>query len=233
MVARHDRACRRWGRSARRTTPPAGLRSIRSSWTSRRCWAATTRRRRARRTFQYLALAADIRSDRDEVAPRVLSYRPPLPLTSHQRAVRTPRASRCSPRPQPLNVYNAHVRQRAIRRRRSGGRRRQAGAAEERARLHPRRPGAHAHAGAAPRDEQAGRVRHVDPAARVSIRLSLSAANGRASQPTMPESFAMTGAGATGCRRRRAAASSTASTTTTRATPTNHPHQRWACSNWA
>ena len=28
-------------------------------------------------TFGSLQLAADVRSDRDEVAPRVLSYRPP------------------------------------------------------------------------------------------------------------------------------------------------------------
>ena len=49
-----------------------------------------------------------------------------------------------------------HVQQRGRRSRGGGG---QAGAAEERARLHPRRPGPHAHAGARQRDQQAGQLR--------------------------------------------------------------------------
>jgi hypothetical protein len=53
-------------------------------------------------TFQYLALAADIRSDRDEVAPRVLSYRPPLANQSDISLARQP----ITPETQPINVYN-------------------------------------------------------------------------------------------------------------------------------
>ena len=52
--------------------------------------------------FQYLALAADIRSDRDEVAPRVLSYRPPLANQSNISLARQP----IFPETQPINVYN-------------------------------------------------------------------------------------------------------------------------------
>lgn len=52
--------------------------------------------------FQYLALAADIRSDRDEVAPRVLSYRPPLANQSNISLARQP----LFPETQPINVYN-------------------------------------------------------------------------------------------------------------------------------
>jgi hypothetical protein len=51
--------------------------------------------------FGYLALAADIRSDRDEVAPRVLSYRPPI-VNSDPNLARQP----IYPETQPLNVYN-------------------------------------------------------------------------------------------------------------------------------
>jgi Protein of unknown function (DUF1552) len=50
--------------------------------------------------FGYLALAADIRSDRDEVAPRVLSYRPPV-SNSDPNLARQP----IFPETQPLNVF--------------------------------------------------------------------------------------------------------------------------------
>jgi hypothetical protein len=52
--------------------------------------------------FGSLQLAADVRSDRDEVAPRTLSYRPPLSGQSNIANARQPMA----PETQPLNVYN-------------------------------------------------------------------------------------------------------------------------------
>jgi hypothetical protein len=52
--------------------------------------------------FQSLALAADVRSDRDEVAPRVLSYRPPLANQPNISLARQP----MFPETQPINVYN-------------------------------------------------------------------------------------------------------------------------------
>jgi hypothetical protein len=51
--------------------------------------------------FGSLALAADIRSDRDEVAPRVLSYRPPI-ANSDPNLARQP----IFPETQPLNTFN-------------------------------------------------------------------------------------------------------------------------------
>jgi hypothetical protein len=51
--------------------------------------------------FQSLALAADIRSDRDEVAPRVLSYKPPI-ANSDPNLARQP----VYPETQPLNTFN-------------------------------------------------------------------------------------------------------------------------------
>jgi hypothetical protein len=54
-----------------------------------------------RTPFGHLALAADIRSDRDEVAPRVLSYNPPVNASDISLA-RQP----IYPETQPLNTYN-------------------------------------------------------------------------------------------------------------------------------
>jgi hypothetical protein len=51
--------------------------------------------------FGHLALAADIRSDRDEVAPRVLSYNPPVSASDISLA-RQP----IFPETQPLNTFN-------------------------------------------------------------------------------------------------------------------------------
>jgi hypothetical protein len=51
--------------------------------------------------FGSLQLAADVRSDRDEVAPRVLSYRPPLSGQSDISKARQP----MYPETQPLNIY--------------------------------------------------------------------------------------------------------------------------------
>lgn len=51
--------------------------------------------------FGSLQLAADVRSDRDEVAPRTLSYRPPLTGQSDISKARQPMA----PDTQPINVY--------------------------------------------------------------------------------------------------------------------------------
>jgi len=51
--------------------------------------------------FQSLRLAADVRSDRDEVSPRTLSYRPPLVGQTDIAKARQPMA----PETQPLNVY--------------------------------------------------------------------------------------------------------------------------------
>ena len=51
--------------------------------------------------FGSLQLAADVRSDRDEVAPRMLSYRPPLAGQSDISKARQP----LTPETQPLNVY--------------------------------------------------------------------------------------------------------------------------------
>ena len=52
--------------------------------------------------FGSLQLAADVRSDRDEVSPRTLSYLPPLTGQSNIVNARQPMA----PETQPLNVYN-------------------------------------------------------------------------------------------------------------------------------
>jgi hypothetical protein len=52
--------------------------------------------------FGSLQLAADVRSDRDEVAPRVLSYLPPLANQSDISLARQP----LYPETQPLNVFN-------------------------------------------------------------------------------------------------------------------------------
>src|SRR5689334_17155813 len=52
--------------------------------------------------FGSLALAADIRSDRDEVSPRVLSYRPNISGQSDIGKARQP----MFPETQPLNVFN-------------------------------------------------------------------------------------------------------------------------------
>jgi len=52
--------------------------------------------------FGSLQLAADIRSDRDEVAPRVLSYKPPLAGQGDINLARQP----LYPETQPLNVFN-------------------------------------------------------------------------------------------------------------------------------
>ena len=83
------------GKSASRTGRPAARRSISSCSATRRCSAA---RRQANKTmFGSLQLAADTRSDRDEVAPRVMSYRAPIAgrTDSCRRASRfTPRRSR-------------------------------------------------------------------------------------------------------------------------------------------
>jgi len=54
-----------------------------------------------RTPFGYLALAADIRSDRDEIAPRVLSYKAPI-SNSDINLARQP----IFPETQPLNTYN-------------------------------------------------------------------------------------------------------------------------------
>jgi hypothetical protein len=51
--------------------------------------------------FGSLQLAADVRSDRDEVAPRVLSYRPPLTGQTDISKARQP----MYPETQPLNIY--------------------------------------------------------------------------------------------------------------------------------
>jgi hypothetical protein len=53
-------------------------------------------------TFGSLQLAADVRSDRDEVAPRVLSYLPPLANIADISVARQP----MYPETQPLNVFN-------------------------------------------------------------------------------------------------------------------------------
>ena len=51
--------------------------------------------------FHSLQLAADVRSDRDEVAPRALSYRPPLTGQTDLNKARQP----MYPETQPLNIY--------------------------------------------------------------------------------------------------------------------------------
>ena len=52
--------------------------------------------------FRSLQLATDMRSDRDEVTPRVLSYKTPLSGQSDISLARQP----LYPETQPLNVYN-------------------------------------------------------------------------------------------------------------------------------
>ena len=82
-----------------RTGRPAARRSISCCSPNRRCSAG--RRRRTATMFGSLQLAADVRSDRDEVAPRVLSYKAPIAGTDvFQR--RQPQYAETSP----LNVFN-------------------------------------------------------------------------------------------------------------------------------
>ena len=98
--------------------------------------------------FGSLQLAADIRSDRDEVAPRVLSYLDPVPGQTDLNKARQP----LYPETQPLNVFT----------RLFGGGMPSADVAryicaeEERARLHALRPGAPAQPGAGVGDDEAG-----------------------------------------------------------------------------
>jgi hypothetical protein len=55
-----------------------------------------------RTSFSSLQLAADIRSDRDEIAPRVLSYLDPIPTVSDPNSARQP----LKPETDPSNVFN-------------------------------------------------------------------------------------------------------------------------------
>ena len=176
-------------------------------------------------TFQYLALAADIRSDRDEVAPRVLSYRPSLPLTQpSSEAGRAGARQPIFPETEPLNVYNRMFR----------------------SVLSANGDPAVAAAKLAQQESvvdfirgDLSRMRTLVPASETSkldafatsvqqleasIRLSLTA-NG-CSQPMTPESFAMTGGGATGMSAPMGGSQLKGVDFYDPSDPNNHPHQR-------
>ena len=102
---RHDdrRAGARAG-SASRTTPPGGASIDQLLLDNSPMLGGPTQTTKT--PFGSLQLAADVRSDRDEVAPRTLSYRPPLAGQSDITKARQPMA----PETQPLNVYKPHLR---------------------------------------------------------------------------------------------------------------------------
>ncbi len=177
-------------------------------------------------TFQYLALAADIRSDRDEVAPRVLSYRPSLPLDQpSSEAGRASARQPIFPETAPLNVYNRMFRSVLS----SNG-----DPAVAAAKLAQQESVVDFIRG------DLSRMRTLVPAAETSkldafatsiqqleasIRLSLTAS--ACSQPMMPESFSMTGAGATGMQAPTGGGSQLKGVDYfDPGDPDNHPHQR-------
>ena len=176
-------------------------------------------------TFQYLALAADIRSDRDEVAPRVLSYRPPLPLTQpSSEAGRAAARQPLFPETEPLNVYNRMFRSVLS----SNG-----DPAVAAAKLAQQESVVDFIRG------DLSRMRTLVPASETSkldafatsiqqleasIRLSLIS-NG-CSQPVMPESFAMNGGGATGMSAPMGGSQLKGVDYYDPGDPNNHPHQR-------
>jgi hypothetical protein len=140
--------------------------------------------------FGSLQLAADIRSDRDEVAPRVLSYLDPIPGQTDLNKARQP----LYPETQPLNVYT----------RLFGGGMPSADVARyisqkksvldfmrsDLARLRTLVP-----AGETVKlDAQGEAIRQLES----SIRVSQGAAGGACIKPDQPPSFVATGTGATG-----------------------------------
>jgi hypothetical protein len=175
--------------------------------------------------FQYLALAADIRSDRDEVAPRVLSYRPPLtgsPVISQadRNAARQP----LFPETEPLNIYTRLFRSLIA-------------------------PGADPSVAAAKLAQQQSvldfikgdltRMRTLVPASETSkldsfagsvqqleasLRLSLTASG--LQRPDRPESFAMTGGGARDAQAPQGGSVLKGVDYYDAGDPSNHPHQR-------
>ncbi len=145
----------------------------------------------ARRTpFGSLQLAADIRSDRDEVAPRVLSYLDPIPGQTDLNKARQP----LYPETQPLNVYT----------RLFGGGMPSADVARyiaqkksvldfmrsDLARLRSLVPAAET----MKLDAQGEAIRQLES----SIRVSQGAAGGACVKPDQPQSFVATGTGASG-----------------------------------
>jgi hypothetical protein len=141
-------------------------------------------------SFSSLQLAADIRSDRDEIAPRVLSYLDPIPDQTNLSQARQP----LMPETQPLNIYSrifgggmptADV-ERYIRQKKSVldfmradlARLRRLVPANETVKL----------------DAQADAIRQLE----ASIQVSMGAAGGACLKPDMPASFDMTGKGANG-----------------------------------
>ena len=175
-------------------------------------------------TFQYLALAADIRSDRDEVAPRVLSYRPSLPLTQpSSEAGRNSARQPLFPETAPINIYNRMFRSVLS----------TSDPAVAAARLQQQESVVDFIRG------DIARMRTVIPAAETSkldafaqsiqqlessIRLSLTP-NG-CSQPMMPESFATTGTGAVGTNAPSMGSKLKGVDYYDPSDPNNHPHQR-------
>jgi hypothetical protein len=176
-------------------------------------------------TFQFLALAADIRSDRDEVAPRVLSYRPSLPLTQpSSEAGRVASRQPIFPETEPLNVYN-----RMFRSVLSANGDPAVAAAKlaqqesvvdfirgDLARMRTLVPASES----TKLDAFATSIQQLES----SIRLSLTP-NGCA-QPTMPESFAMNGGGATGMQAPTGGSQLKGVDFYDPSDPNNHPHQR-------
>jgi hypothetical protein len=140
--------------------------------------------------FSSLQLAADIRSDRDEIAPRVLSYLDPIPNQTDLNNARQP----LMPETQPLNIFNRIF----------GGGMPTADVARyimqkksvldfmrsDLARLRALVPAAET----VKLDAQGEAIRQLE----ASIQVSMGAAGGTCIQPDMPPSFVQNGRGATG-----------------------------------
>ncbi len=76
---RHDvRRAARWAHTGSRTTAPAGHRSISFLLAQSATLGGTGAAMDQRTPFGHLALAADIRSDRDENRAGILSYKTPV-----------------------------------------------------------------------------------------------------------------------------------------------------------
>jgi hypothetical protein len=175
--------------------------------------------------FQYLALAADVRSDRDEVAPRVLSYRPPLPLTQPStEAARNSARQPLVPETEPLNIYNRMFKSVIS----PGGDPAVAAAklAQQQSVLDFIRGDLTRMRTLVPASETskldsfAGAIQQLE----ASIKGSLTA--GGSQQPTMPESFTMSGAGASGMQAPTSGSKLKGVDYYDPGDPSNHPHQR-------
>ena len=172
--------------------------------------------------FQYLALAADVRSDRDEVAPRVLSYRPPLPLNSPStEADRNSARQPLVPETSPLNVYNRMFRSVVSDPAVAAAKLAQQQSVLDFIRGDLTRMRTLIPASEASKiDSFAGSIQQLE----ASIRVSLTP--GVAGRPSTPESFVLNGTGATGMQAPTKGSKLKGVDYYDPGDPNNHPHQR-------